>query len=149
MDLKLERAGSAVVVRVERGTLVVEEDAGELHDIVRALTIFDPGCSVIVDLERLHRLDCSGIGQLMQMRRQISDLGGVFALLGPNRRQRRLLEILGLLRVLPVFSSREEAVTACWSAQVRGNSVPARWFDAWLSSARASGPGVPAPPAEP
>jgi anti-anti-sigma factor len=148
MDLKLERAGAAVVVRVEKGTLVVEEDTSELHDLVRALTIFDPGCSVIVDLERLHRLDCSGIGQLMQMRRQISDLGGVFALLNLPRRHRRLLEMLGLLRVLPAFASREEAVTACWSAQARGNSVPARWFEGWPLRARPPAPGRRAPALE-
>jgi anti-anti-sigma factor len=123
MDLKLERAGPSVVFRVEKGRLVIDEDTGELHDMVRALTIFDPGCSVVLDLAKLHDLDCSGIGQLMQMRRQICDLGGVFALANVAPQHRRLLEVLRLLPVLPVFARPEEAVTACWSARAR-SGVP-------------------------
>jgi len=135
MDLKLERAGPAVVVRVEKGTLVIEEDTRELHDVVRALTTFDPGCSVVMDLERLHELDCAGIGQLMQIRQQVCELGGVFALLNVAPRHRRLLEILGLLRVLPVFRNRDEAVTACWSAQARRDVERGRRVEAhpWLA----------------
>jgi stage II sporulation protein AA (anti-sigma F factor antagonist) len=136
MELKLERAGPAVVVRVERGTLAIDEEAAELHDLVRALTIFDPGCSVIMDLEKLHLLDCSGIGQLVQMKRQICDLGGVFVLLNVSARHRRLLEVLGLLRVVPVFATREEAVTACWSAQARGGAVRERWLEGVPRGAR-------------
>jgi anti-anti-sigma factor len=120
MDLRLERAGPAVVFHVEKGRLVIDEDTGELHDLVRALTIFDPGCGVVLDLAKLHDLDCSGIGQLMQMRRQICDLGGVFTLASVAPQHRRLLEVLHLLPVLPVFASPEEAVTACWSARARG-----------------------------
>jgi anti-anti-sigma factor len=130
MDLTLERAGPAVVFHVEKGRLVVDEDTGELHDLVRALTIFDPGCSVVLDLAKLRDLDCSGIGQLMQMRRQICDLGGVFALAGVAAQHRRLLEILRLLPVLPVFVTPEQAVTACWSARARGGVPrPARIED--------------------
>jgi anti-anti-sigma factor len=136
MELKLERAGPAVVVRVQKGTLAIDGDTAELHDLVRALTIFDPGCSVIMDLERLRQLDCSGIGQLVQMRRQICDLGGVFVLLNISSRHRRLLDVLGLLRLVPVFATREEAVTACWSAQARGGVVSERWLEGIPHAAR-------------
>jgi hypothetical protein len=49
-------------------------------------------------------------------------------------RHKRLLDLLGLLRVLPVFASQEEAITACWSAKTRGCSRAPRpeWL-AWRS----------------
>jgi anti-anti-sigma factor len=119
MDLKLERAGPAVVFHVDKGRLVVDEDTAELHDLVQAVTVFDPGCSLVIDLARLNQLDCSGIGQLVQIRSRICDLGGLFGLLNVSPRHKRLLGILGLLRVLPVFASMDEAVTACWSLQAR------------------------------
>jgi anti-anti-sigma factor len=123
MDLDLKRAGPAAVLRVEKGRLVVEEDTSELHDLVRALTTFDPGGGVVLDLGKVSQIDCSGIGQLMEVRRQVAERGGVFALVGVAARPRRLLDLLGLLPVLPLFASTEQAVTACWSAQAR-SGVP-------------------------
>jgi stage II sporulation protein AA (anti-sigma F factor antagonist) len=145
MDLRLERAGPAVVFHVEKGCLVIEEDTAELHDLVRALTVFDPGCSVVLDLQKLYQLDCSGIGQLIEMRRQIGDVGGVFALVNVAAKHKRLLELLGLLRVLPVFASTQEAVTACWSVQARGGIVRDRQLEpSFLASRPVSGAGRPA-----
>ena len=120
MRVRAERAGPAVIVHLEEGRLVVEEDTQQLHDLVRTVTRLDDGCSVVLDLEKLWQLDCSGIGQLVELRRQVCGSGGVFALVNVGPRQKRLLALLGLLRVLPVFASREEAVTACWSAKARG-----------------------------
>ncbi|HSD29557.1 MAG TPA: STAS domain-containing protein [Vicinamibacteria bacterium] len=127
----MERAGPAVVFHLEKGRLVIEEDTGELHDLVHAVALFDPGCGVIVDLQKLRQLDCSGIGQLVQLRGEVCDSGGVFSLVNVAPRHRRLLDLLGLLRVLPVFASQEEAITACWSARARG-CVPSPARPEWL-----------------
>lgn len=99
---------------------MVEEDTRELHDLVQAVTRFDPGCSVVLDLGNVWQLDCSGIGQLVELSGQVHDSGGVFSLVKVEPRQKHLLALLGLLRVLPVFASQEEAITACWSAKARG-----------------------------
>jgi len=138
MDLRLERAGPAVVFHVERGRLVVDEDTAELHDLVQAVTVFDPGCSLVIDLAKLNQLDCSGIGQLMQIRQRICDLGGIFGLLNVSPWHKRLLGILGLLRVLPVFASLDQAVTACWSLQARRDIERQRRVEAppWLAGLR-------------
>ena len=48
-----------------------------------------------------------------------ASLGGIFGLLNVTPWHRKLLGILGLLRVLPVFASLDQAVTACWSVQAR------------------------------
>jgi anti-anti-sigma factor len=122
MRVRAERAGPAVIVHLEGGRLVVEEDTQRLLDLVRTVTRLDDGCSVVLDLEKVWQLDCSGIGQLVELRRQVCDSGGVFSLCNVGPRPKRLLAILGLLRVLPVFASQEEAVTACWSAMARAGA---------------------------
>jgi anti-anti-sigma factor len=125
MDLRLERAGPAVVFHVEKGNLVIEEDTRELHDLVRAVTLFDPGCSVVLDLERVRQVDCAGIGQLVELGNRVRDNGGVMCLTRVKAHHKRLLAVLGLLGVLPVFPSADEAITASWSARARGCVHPA------------------------
>jgi anti-anti-sigma factor len=120
MQVRAERAGSAVVVHLEGGRLVVEEDTHPLHEMVRVVTCLEEACSVVLDLENVWQLDCSGIGQLVQLRNKVCERGGIFSLLHVGPRQKRLLATLGLLKVLPVFASRDEAITACWSATARG-----------------------------
>jgi len=120
MRVRAERAGPAVIVHLEEGRLVVEEDTQELHELVRTVTRLDDECSVVLDLGTVWQLDCAGIGLLVELRQQVCGRGGVFALVNVGPRQRRLLAMLGLLSVLPTFASREEAVTACWSAKARG-----------------------------
>ena len=120
MEVRAERAGPAVVLHLEGGRLVIDEDTRALHDLVRAVTHFDRGCSVVLDFEKVWQLDCSGIGQLVQLSNQVCESGGVFSLVNVGRRQKGLLALLGLLEVLPVFGSQEEAITACWSARARG-----------------------------
>jgi stage II sporulation protein AA (anti-sigma F factor antagonist) len=120
MEVRAERAGSAVVVHLEGGRLVVEEDTHRLHELVRTVTSLDHACSVVLDLEKVWQLDCSGIGQLVELSGQVCESGGVFSLVNVGPRPKRLLAMLGLLRVLPVFASWEEAVTASWSAKARG-----------------------------
>jgi anti-anti-sigma factor len=120
MEVRAERAGPAVVVHLGGGRLVIEEDTQALHDLVRTVTGLDHACSVVLDLEKVWQLDCSGIGQLVDLGNQVCERGGVFSLVNVGPRPKRLLALLGLLGVLPVFASREEAITACWSAKARG-----------------------------
>ena len=120
MDLRLERTGSAVVFHLEKGSLVVEEDTWELRDLVRAVTVIDPGCSVVLDLGKVRQIDCAGIGQLVELGNQVREKGGVFSLTRLSARQKHLLALLGLLKVLPVFASPDDAITASWSARARG-----------------------------
>jgi anti-anti-sigma factor len=119
MRVRAERAGPAVIVHLDGERLVVEEDTRPLHDLVRTLTRLDEGCSVILDLEKVSQLDCSGIGQIVQIAVQVHESGGVLLLVNVGCRQKRLLAMAGLLGVLPVLADQEEAVTACWSAKAR------------------------------
>ncbi len=138
MDLRLERAGPAVVFHLEKGRLVIEEDTWELRDLVRAVTVFDPGCSVILDLGKVRQVDCAGIGQLVELSNEVREKGGVFSLTRVSTRHKRLLALLGLLKVLPVFGSPDEAITASWSARARGCVHPSP-RPAWLPPVPSTG----------
>jgi anti-anti-sigma factor len=108
-----------VVLHLEGARLVVEEDTRELHDAVRTLAHRADGSGVVLDLGKVGQLDCSGIGQLVQLRGEVAGSGGVLCLVNVAPRPKRLLSMLQLLGVLPVFASEAEAVTACWSARAR------------------------------
>ena len=114
MRVRAERVDSAWVLHLE-GRLTVEEDSSQLHQLVRSMTQFEP-CNVVLDLGNVAQLDCSGIGQLVQLNNQVCGSGGALTLLNVEHRQKRLLQLLELLAVLGVSDSRQEAITRCRSA---------------------------------
>lgn len=127
MRVRAERVESAWVLHLQ-GRLTVEEDTRQLHELVRAMVHFAP-CNVVLDIGNVGQLDCSGIGQLVQLREQVRESGGAFALLNVECRQKRLLELLKLLGPLGVCGSRHEAIkrsAAAWPGGISsaGLQVP-------------------------
>lgn len=111
MRVRAERVDSAWVLHLE-GRLTVEEDTRQLHEMVRSMTHFDK-CNVVLDFGNVGQLDCSGIGQLVQLDNQVRGSGGALTLLNVEHRQKRLLQLLGLLAVFRVVDRRQEAITGC------------------------------------
>ena len=108
MKVQVQRSGSIVVLDLE-GRLTFDEDTDELHELVDEITLLEPS-NVVLNLERLRRLDCSGIGQLVQLRGRIRDSGSFFTMVNIEPRQRKLLKLLGLLSVLETPVQQEEVV---------------------------------------
>ncbi len=138
MKVRAERAGPTVIVHLDGGRLVVEEDMQELHDLVRTVTCLDDGCSVVLDLGKVWQLDCAGIGQLVELGARSASWAASsrWSTWDPGRSVSWVM--LGLLRVLPVFASREEAITACWSAKARSGVTPFPRIEAPLLAVRPS-----------
>jgi anti-anti-sigma factor len=67
---------------------------------------------VIVDLERVHWLNSTGLGWLVGLVRQRKDLGDGVALAGVNERIAQLLKVTALDLVLPCYASVAEAAAA-------------------------------------
>jgi anti-anti-sigma factor len=114
MRVRAERVGSAVFVDLE-GPLTVEADTHQLHDLVTSVTQLGP-YGVVLNLGDVPLLDCSGIGQLVQLSNQVRESGGTLILVNVDGRQRRLLQILGLLTMFHLLDSRQEATAWCQSA---------------------------------
>jgi anti-anti-sigma factor len=63
----------------------------------------------IIDLSATEAVDSSGFGSLVAAVRKIGDVGGVVAIVCTNVTVRRLFEIAGLTRFVPVVPRIEDA----------------------------------------
>jgi anti-anti-sigma factor len=126
MDIRGERQGSAVVLDLE-GPLTAEVDTVRLHQLAGALV--RPGASsLVLDLGHVRNLDSYGIGQLVSLYNEVTPLGVTLTLTNVERHQKRLLELSGLLSVLHVVDSRQEALTCGGNVPaLRQDSIP-DWF---------------------
>jgi anti-anti-sigma factor len=140
MRVRAERVDSAWVLHLE-GRLTVEEDTRQLHELVQSMTRFCP-CNVVLDLGSVRQLDCSGIGQLVQLNNQVGASGGAFALLNVEPRQKHLLQLLGLLTVLRMFDRRKEAITGCRSGAALACGLPSGRLEASTGATRPATDGV-------
>ena len=123
MTVQAERAGSVVVFDLE-GSLTIEADMRRLDELVWSMTRFVPR-HVILDLGKVQRLDCSGIGALVALHNRVRRSGGVLTLVRVNDRQRRLLQMVGLLTVFRICDSPQEALGTSRTAVARPSLVNA------------------------
>lgn len=63
----------------------------------------------IIDLSKTEAVDSSGFGSLIAAVRKIGDIGGVVAIVCSNTTVRRLFEVAGLTRFVPVVPRIEDA----------------------------------------
>lgn len=70
---------------------------------------------VVLDLRRMTFVDSYGLGVIVNAKKRLSQQGNALCLVADHdqRTLRRVLEITGLDRVLPVHPSVAEAVDAC------------------------------------
>jgi len=66
--------------------------------------------SVVVDLSEATFMDSTGLGVLVNGLRQLGRRNGRLAIVCPTERILRPFRIAGLQGLLPIFSSREEAI---------------------------------------
>ena len=107
MQVTSKKVGSAVFLDLA-GNLTVDADTKDLHAAVRRLA--RRGVQVIVaDIANVTRLDCSGIGQLIEIRNLVSESGATFGLLNVEPRHRLLLELLRVPEVCKVLDTTADA----------------------------------------
>jgi anti-anti-sigma factor len=109
LEVRIERIGATVVLELH-GRLTVEAGPGGLRGLACWIATFCGGF-VLVDLGNLLQLDCSGIGQLVELRNEVCRSAGAFAVANVTPREKRLLQHLGLFSVLHVFDSRRDALS--------------------------------------
>jgi stage II sporulation protein AA (anti-sigma F factor antagonist) len=102
----------------DRGCLVVclsgELDlktAGELKATVDpALLGAHTAPNVVLDLSGVNFMDSSGMGAILGRYRTVSQMGGKLVVCSPTPQLRKLFELTGLTRIIPVFASQDDAV---------------------------------------
>ena len=105
IDVSSSRCPGYVVV-----ALCGEIDKTHDASLVRALSAAAaPGSRVIVDLEGLAFIDCSGLSAMVSAWKQARQAGGDLLLAAPQQLVLRLLCLTDLTGLLPVFASVDQA----------------------------------------
>lgn len=107
MDIRVEQHQQTVVISLAGSFDAVT--AGQAECTIG--TQLDTGQQpVVLDLSRVDFMSSSGIRVLLTLLKKSQKLGGGFCLAAPQPGVQRTLEIAGLVRVLQVYPSLEEAV---------------------------------------
>ena len=100
-------ARTGYVVVALRGELDTTNAASTARILTAAVT---PQLRIIVDLADVTFIDCGSVHKLISARAQVQQAGGALLLARPQPTVRRLLSLLDLIGLLPVFTSVEEAI---------------------------------------
>jgi anti-sigma B factor antagonist len=120
MDLRVERAGNVAVVVVP----VQELDSGNSEEFKRALApVLEADTKVLIDLSGVRFIDSSGLGCFLSCLRKLNAGGGRLELCGLSKQVRTVIELVGMHRILDVFATREEAVSAFAAWTTSGEAV--------------------------
>ncbi len=102
--------GDAQVVQVIRPAGDLDaSSAGLLHDLLSALAARPGRRHLVIDLGQITFLDAAGLGALIRGRNHARDTGGGFALACTDGTALRLLRLTGLIAVLGVCDSVDQA----------------------------------------
>lgn len=94
-SLSINRSTDKGVVRVLLAGEIDLRTSPELNEALAAIVSSRPR-SVVVDLAGVQYIDSSGVGTLVNLKRQIERAGGAVALANPQTRVRNVLEITNL-----------------------------------------------------
>ena len=109
LQINVRQWGAMVVLEVA-GRLIVEAPIQSLVELTELMTR-GRRCVLVLDLRGVFQMDCSGIGQLVKLFVHVRRRGGRFALVNIQRRQRRLLDMAGLLALFTGFECAHPAVS--------------------------------------
>lgn len=66
--------------------------------------------NVIFDFTKVNFMDSSGIGVIMGRYKNIQMLSGKVAIVNPNSQVKRIFEMSGILRIIPVYDNMDNAM---------------------------------------
>jgi anti-sigma B factor antagonist len=123
MDLRLRSrtVGNVVVVEIG-GEIDLHSAPGLRAELMRLGEV--PLPRLVIDLREVSFLDSTGIGVLVGALKRARDRGGSVHFSACQSRVKRVFEITGLMRALPLFDTREEAIAAFNSPPAASTSTP-------------------------
>ena len=107
IDIKSENHGDALVYAL-RGSLDIATSPSVRAALTEAAA--NGKHEIVVDLTQLEFLDSTGLGALIGAHRRALENNGTLRLVVSEGPILRLLNITGLIRVLPVYHSRADAL---------------------------------------
>lgn len=102
------RVGPAAIFRLI-GDLAAGADCGALRASIGRM--FEPAIrGVFLDMTHVPRLDCTGIGTLIELWQRAHASGRAFGLVNVEPRQQRMLDMVGLSAVLGIHDGDQAAI---------------------------------------
>lgn len=105
MILELRRHGSATVIAASGS--IRAEDNKRFGEILRRLRT--PGCRVILDASELDYVNSGALGEIVRFVREVRPKGGELVVVSPGPLVGKILKAVGLLSLVKVYESVEEA----------------------------------------
>jgi anti-sigma B factor antagonist len=125
MNIQVKVEASVVAVLALEGRLIAGAGAATLMHAVEA--ILERGyVNIVLDLRRVEKIDCSGIGQLVNCYHKTGQRGGYLMLAHADPRLRKLLEMFRLDSVLEMYESERDAVASVSGSPSRAPEAPGR-----------------------
>lgn len=90
-----------------KGKLALET----VHDFMQTARL-EPAEHLILDLSAVSFLDSAGTGALVQLFVHRRNVGQTFALAGLSMQSSAVMQVAGLTKLLPIYSSLDEAIAA-------------------------------------
>lgn len=67
--------------------------------------------NLVLNLEQVNFIDSSGLGVILGRYKRIREQGGVVAIVGAQPHVKRVLELSGILRIIGLYDTEEQATT--------------------------------------
>lgn len=105
LDLEREfRSGNTTVVTKLTGRLALET----VHDFIETMRP-EPAAHLVLDMTGVTFVDSAGVGALVSLFVSRKNHGKTFALAGLANHAKAVIEVAGLTKYLPIFTSVEQA----------------------------------------
>lgn len=110
MSLKVEVEGDVAVIKINGD--ITSSESNDLQSVITG--VLDDGiCCLVFDLEHLNYISSLGIGVLARTCGELKKNNGKMAVFNPTDEVHKLLKLLRLDRIIPIASSRGEAIDLC------------------------------------
>ncbi len=109
MELQLEVKGATLLARI-RGEIDLAVADSLRSALDKELNGNDEIRHIVVNMGGVNYIDSSGLGVLLGRYRRVSKGGGEMFIVGAPPNVRKIIEMSGLLRIIPEFANEAEAL---------------------------------------
>ncbi|AUS97669.1 anti-sigma F factor antagonist [Clostridium thermosuccinogenes] len=110
MQVKFTNRGSTLVIGII-GELD-HHSAEYIRDKIDAQMIKSTTKNIVFDFSKVGFMDSSGIGVIVGRYKNISKLKGKAAIVNPNAQIKKILEMAGIPKIIPLFNTVDDAVSS-------------------------------------
>lgn len=108
-SVEVEKRGDVALVTVQMEKLDMST-AGEFKKLMAP--VMEQDKRIVLDLNTITFVDSSGLGAILSCLRDLNNAGGDLKLCRVQKRVRVMFELVRMHRILGIFNTQDEAVTA-------------------------------------